>query len=207
MHPNPIFRKTQRDRNIQFARHRSFGVLSINSDPAPLLAHIPFQLSQDGTHLEAHLVRSNPIVRELQNPVDAVVAVSGGDGYISPDWYGQDDLVPTWNYVAVHLRGTLQLDEDDKLRGVLERLSNDMEHRLSPKPVWTMEKMTPDALNRMMRMIVPISMQVSAIEGTWKLSQNKSDDAILAAGQAMAQDGFGMGHQDIAALMIDHSKT
>ena len=97
MHPNPIFRKTETAKNIAFARMRCFGILSVNSDDGPLLSHIPFILTEDGASLEAHLVRSNPILRLLDTPQKAVIAVSGPDAYISPDWYLVADQVPTWN--------------------------------------------------------------------------------------------------------------
>ena len=203
MHPNPAFRKTEKAQNLAFARARSFGALLINADDGPLIAHIPFQLSEDGTYLEAHLVRSNPIARALKQPQKAVVAVSGGDGYISPDWYGVDDQVPTWNYVAVHLRGVLRLLPDTELRGILERLSENMETRLLPKPIWKLDKVSDEALGKMLRQIVPIAMDVASIDGTWKLAQNKPDEARLAAADALAQTGFGAEYGAIAALMKD----
>ncbi len=88
MHPNPAFRKANQDANLAFARQRAFGALAVNGPEGPLLAHIPFQLSEDGRRLEAHLVRSNPLWRLLQQdgPQQAVVAVGGADSYISPDW-------------------------------------------------------------------------------------------------------------------------
>ncbi len=201
MHPNPVFRKTEKAQNLAFARDRSFGVLSINADAGPLVAHVPFQLSEDGTYLEAHLVRSNPIARALKEPQKAVVAVSGGDGYISPDWYGAENLVPTWNYVAVHLRGSLRLLPDEALRGILERLSENMEARLLPKPIWKIDKVSDDALAKMMRQIVPIAMDVESVDGTWKLAQNKPEEARLAAADALGQTGFGSEHGVIAELM------
>ncbi len=201
MHPNPVFRKTEKAQNLAFARDRSFGVLSINADGGPLIAHIPFQLSKDGSYLEAHLVRSNPIARALKEPQKAVIAVSGGDGYISPDWYGADDQVPTWNYVAVHLRGILRLQPDAELGGVLERLSEAMEARLTPKPIWKMDKVSTDALSKMMRQIVPIAMDIDDVDGTWKLAQNKPDAARLGAADALAETGFGAEYGVIAQLM------
>ena len=201
MHPNPVFRKTEKAQNLAFAHERSFGVLSVNGDDGPLVAHIPFQLSTDGTYLEAHLVRSNPIARALKEQQKAVVAVSGGDGYISPDWYGMDDQVPTWNYVAVHLRGILRLLPDTELRGILERLSDNMETQLLPKPVWILDKVSDEALAKMMRQIVPIAMDVESVDGTWKLAQNKPDDARIAAANALAETGFGAEYGAIAALM------
>jgi transcriptional regulator len=201
MHPNPVFRKAVNVQNLDFARERSFGALSINAEGGPLIAHVPFQLSTDGSYLEAHLVRSNPIARALKEPKKAVVAVSGGDGYISPDWYGVEDLVPTWNYVAVHLRGVLRLLPDAELGGILERLSGVMEQRLAPKPIWEMDKVSPDALGKMMRQIVPVAMDIDDVDGTWKLAQNKSENARLDASEALEQTGFGLDYQKIADLM------
>jgi transcriptional regulator len=201
MHPNPAFRNTPKADNITYARSRSFGVLVVNSESGPLLSHIPFQLAPDGAYLEAHIVRSNPIARLIGEPVAAAVAVSGGDTYISPDWYGVDNQVPTWNYVAVHLRGTLRQLGDAELRGVLDRLSEAMETRLKPKKPWTVGKMDADVYARMSRQIIPVAMDISDIQGTWKLSQNKSAEARQGAleGAQHAQVGAEVGK--IVALM------
>ncbi|MFK5997004.1 MAG: FMN-binding negative transcriptional regulator [Rhodobacterales bacterium] len=201
MHLNPAFRKAEKAQNLAFARDRSFGALSINGDDGPLIAHVPFQISEDGTYLEAHLVRSNPIVRALAEPQKAVIAVSGGDGYVSPDWYGVADQVPTWNYLAVHLRGVLRLLPDVELGGVLERLSDAMEARLAPKPIWKMDKVSADALAKMMRQIVPVAMEVEDVDGTWKLSQNKPEAARSGAAEGLEKTGFGMEIGKIADLM------
>lgn len=203
MHPNPIFRKTETTKNIAFVRQRSFGILSVNAEDGPLLSHIPFNLSQDGIYLEAHLVRSNPILRLLEMPQKAVIAVSGPDAYISPDWYGVDDQVPTWNYVAVHLRGTLRRLEDRELHGILERLSASMEAHLHPKKPWTINKMNQDVYEKMQRQIVPIGMDVSDIQGTWKLGQNKSPSAILGAADGVDVSEVGSQNTDLAGLMRD----
>lgn len=203
MHPNPAFRKPDAKHNIGFARMRSFGVLALNADPAPLISHIPFQLSEDGQRLEAHLVRSNPILSLLDSPRAAVMAVSGGDSYVSPDWYGVEQLVPTWNYVAVHLRGQLRRLPQTDLRGVLERLSLAMETRLLPKPIWGLDKLTQENFEKMSRMIVPIAMEVDQIEGTWKLAQNKPAQSLAGAAQGVFEHGFGSLTEELAALMRD----
>ena len=203
MHPNPTYRKADTARNIAFARDRAFGVLAINAANGPLLSHIPFVLQEDGSSVELHLVRSNPILRLLDEPQDAVIAVQGPDSYISPDWYGVTDQVPTWNYVAVHLRGQLQRLPQGDLRAVLDRLSAQFEARLAPKPPWAAAKMTPEVLDKMMRMIVPCRMQVSAIDGTWKLNQNKDDTVRLRAAHGVQAHGIGAGLAQLAALMRD----
>lgn len=202
MHPNAAFRKAEHQQKIAFAQQRAFGTLAINADGGPLISHIPFQLSQDGTYVEAHLVRSNPILRALKDgPLNAVIAVARADGYISPDWYGVADQVPTWNYVAVHLRGTLRALPQDDLLGVLERLSGAMEARLLPKPVWTMAKMGDGVAENMMRMIAPIAMDVGVIDGTWKLGQNKPDEARIGGADGVVRSDLGSETATLAALM------
>ena len=191
MHPNPTFRAEHRTRHIAFARDRGFGVLALSTDGAPLLSHVPFLLSEDGLVAELHLVRSNPIVRALGTPKAVKIAVQGPDGYISPDWYEVEDQVPTWNYVAVHLTGQLELRPQEELLDLLNRQSAFYEERLQPKPPWATGKMSDEALTKMMRMIVPCRMQVEDVQGTWKLSQNKPDDVRLRASEQVASSGIG----------------
>lgn len=201
MHPNPTFRKATDETNTGFARDRGFGILSVNGTDEPLIAHIPFVLSDDGKTADLHLLRSNPITRALAQPARAVIAISGPDSYISPDWYGVDDLVPTWNYVAVHLRGTLtQLPAKD-LRASLDKLAANFEERLEPKPPWTNDKMPPEALAKMMRMIVPFRFDVETVDGTWKLGQNKPDAARASAAKHVQAYGIGQETAVLAALM------
>lgn len=202
MHPNPAFRQSPRDRNLAFARARGFGILSINGPDGPLAAHVPFLLNDDGSFAELHLARSNPIAR-AGLPAPALIAVAGPDAYISPDWYGLHtdvpDQVPTWNYVAVHLRGTLEPLPEDALRPHVDALSAEHENRIAGKRPWTSAKMTEGAMPRMMRMILPFRFQVTAVEGTWKLNQNKTPEVRARAAAALSQ---GNAHaQEIAALI------
>ena len=201
MHPNPAFRGESTARNLEFARARGFGVLAVAAEGAPLISHVPFLLNESGDVAELHLVRSNPIVRLLSEPVAARLAVSGPDSYVSPDWYGVEEQVPTWNYVAVHLAGRLELRPQEEMRGLLDRLSAEFEGRLAPKAPWVADKMQPKGLVRMMRMIVPCRLHVEDVQGTWKLGQNKPDAARMDAAEAMEDAGVGSEVAALAALM------
>lgn len=197
MHPNPAYRQLPADRNLAFAAGRGFGTLAVNGPDGPLVSHVPFLLTADGESAECHLVRSNPILRALEVPLPAVLAVTGPDAYVSPDWYEMDHQVPTWNYVAVHLRGQLQALPPEALAAHLDRLSDRFEGRLAPKRPWKTAKMPRDLMERMMRSICPVQLRVTGIDGTWKLSQNKPEAARRGAAAALAP---GMPGQEIAAL-------
>ena len=206
MHPNPVFHDADDARNLAFARERGFGVLAAPGANAPMLSHIPFLLSKDGAVADLHLVRSNPIARALKEPMTVTLAVSGADTYVSPDWYEIADQVPTWNYVAVHLTGVLERRPQEELLALLDRQSAFYEERLLPKPPWKTTKMTLDALEKMMRMIVPCRIKVTGVDGTWKLGQNKPDAVRDAAAGQIEAYGFGSEAHVIGALMRGVSK-
>ena len=200
MHPNPAFRSDPAPVNLAFARDRGFGTLCLNGPDGPLVSHVPFAVNTDGSEAEMHLVRSNPIVRAVKEATPAVLAVTGPDGYVSPDWYDMADQVPTWNYVAVHLRGTLSPADPATLRAHLDRVSEEFEGRL-PKTPWTTDKMTPEVMDRMMRQILPFRFAINDVQGTWKLNQNKQDDARLGAAEAIATSPVGQETEALADLM------
>jgi transcriptional regulator len=207
MHPNPIYRSATRAENLSFASDVGFGLFCLSAGAlAPLVAQAPFLI--EGDSLILHLVRSNPVARALRTGgMPARFVVMGPHGYVSPDWYGVEDQVPTWNYVSVEVTGVMEMLPEVEMRPVLDRLSETFEARLAPKPVWRTEKMSDEALERMMRAIVPLRMQVETLEGTWKLSQNKPDAVRHGAATGMQQAGFGSDLASLVAMMRRAGET
>ena len=203
MHPNPVFHTQEAQANLDFARARAFGILAVAAgDGAPMLAHVPFLLDDDGVWAHLHLVRSNPIARALrEGALQARIAVSGPDSYVSPDWYEIDDQVPTWNYIAVHLTGVLELRPQKELHGLLDRQSAHFENQFLPKTPWTSAKMSDGVMEKMMRQIVPCAFKVADVDGTWKMNQNKPDEVRLRAANAVETHAMGADTETLAAMM------
>ena len=197
MHPNPAFRRVDAAQSLALVRARSFGILVAQGPEGPLARHIPFMLSDDGSGVEFHLVRNSDRARAMADGAPVRLIVDGPEGYISPDWYGVADQVPTWNYVAVHLVGEARLSDEDGFRDLLDRLSAHFEARLLPKKPWTSDKMAEGVMERMMRGIVPCVMRVSDLQSTWKLGQNKTEDARAVAAKGLE----GQGNAALANLM------
>ena len=200
MHPNPAFRQTDQKHALALVRQRGFGQLSINGEHGPLVSHIPFLLNDAADMAELHLVRSNPIAR-ITDPIPAVITVNGPDAYISPDWYNVPDQVPTWNYIAVHMRGQLKQSDVD-LHDLLDRQTAAFEKRLSPKKPWISRKMGDGVMEKMMRMILPFRFQIAEITSTFKLGRNKPDQVRLDAANQL-ETGIGNDLATLAALMRD----
>jgi len=111
--------------------------------------------------------------------------------------------VPTWNYVAVHVHGTLSILPQDQIHDVLAGLTASMEERLAPKKPWVSDKMDQEAYERMLRQIVPVKMSISKIDSTWKLNQNKADEVRLKAADAVSENGIGSELDWLSQMMRD----
>jgi transcriptional regulator len=103
-----------------------------------------------------------------------VALAAGPDAYVSPDWYGSEDQVPTWNYVSVEAEGLIAPLSDAEFVALLDDLSAQEEARLLPKKPWTRDKMSPGRFEAIRRGIIGCRLSVERLEGTWKLGQNKS---------------------------------
>jgi transcriptional regulator len=157
----------------------------------PEAEHLPLLWDRgpaDGAHgtLRGHVARANPVWREAAGqPVLAVFR--GPQAYVTPSWYPSKaataKVVPTWNYAVVHLRGKLHAIEDAPwLRALVGRLTDTHEAAFAHR--WQVGDAPEDYIAQMLRAIVGIEIVVEAVQGKWKMSQNRSaaDRAGVAAG-------------------------
>ena len=187
MHPDPAFRWEDRAAMRAYVAEAGFGALFAATPQGPHVAHVPALFVAED-RLGFHLARGNALARHLDG-AETLFVVQGPDAYISPDWYGLPDQVPTWNYCAVELQGRARRMDDGALVDLLDRLSAEHEARLAPKPGWMRGKMAPGLFDRMLAGIVGFTLDVAAWRGTRKLGQNKPAHARLAAADALEAAG------------------
>jgi transcriptional regulator len=187
MHPNPAFRTERYDGLRSFAADIGFGMLFAATPDGPRVVHVPFVFLDD-ERIGFHTARGNPITKHLDG-ADGLLVVNGPDGYISPDWYGIDDQVPTWNYVTLELSGPVRRMDEDGLVAQVDMLSAEREARLLPKPVWKRDKMTPGHFDKLLRGIYGFEMSIADWQSTVKLGQHKQADVRAAAADGVAAAG------------------
>ena len=202
MYTPPPF-KPDRAASLAFAQARGFGLICAWDGAKPIASPLPFYLSfaDDGTPRALfHVARHNPLVKLAGGASTWLLAASGADAYVSPDWYVSPDQVPTWLYQVVHLTGTVRALSDDELAEQIETLSAKFENRLLPKKPWLSSKMTAGRLDAMKKAIVGLEMTVEEIEGSFKLNQHKSDADYTSISHALASQGDADA-SEIASLM------
>ncbi|HEY5946871.1 MAG TPA: FMN-binding negative transcriptional regulator [Kofleriaceae bacterium] len=196
MHPTPTFHWDDEGAMLAFVGERAFATIAATLDGALVFAQAPVVV--DGRRLLLHLSRANRLAKALPQRVSVIV--SGPDTYVSPDWYGELDQVPTWSYVSVELDGQLVATDEAMLLDILRRQSATFEGRLAGKRPWTPDKMTPSVLAAKLKGIVGATLSIDALRGTRKLSQNKSESARAGVVQVLA-DSPREADRTIAALM------
>lgn len=168
-----------------------------------LATHLPLLLDPApapyGT-LIGHIARANPHARLADPSVQTLAIFQGPNGYITPSWYEAKaetgKVVPTWNYVAIHATGPLEMfDDPDRLLDVVTRLTE--RHEADRPTPWAVADAPADFVTGMLKGIVGVALPITRLEGKAKLSQNRS-----SADQARVISGLRAdGHHTLADAM------
>ena len=185
MHPSRAFAWEDAGELRAFVAAMSFAQISAAIDGRVMTAQAPLAVCADGA-IAFHLARANPLVPHLDG-AELVAAVLGEHAYISPDWYGTADQVPTWNYRLVEITGRARRLDESALRPLLDTLSATHEARLAPKQPWTADKMDPARLAAMLKAIVGFAIDAPMLRGIQKLGQNKKPEERAGAVAALGQ--------------------
>lgn len=184
MHPNPAFRLEDRERLRAVVEAHPFALITTIQDGRPRAAHTPVLADPDGA-FRFHLARHNPACDAALGSGRALAVFTGPNAYISPDWYGEPNRVPTWSYVAVEAEGAVDPLGEEETTAFLDDVSARFEATLAPKPAWTRAKMSPGRFESMRRGIVAFRLIPDRFEGVLKLSQNKSAEAQARVAEAL----------------------
>ena len=160
------------------------------ADGFPVATLMPFVREDD--RLLLHMARANPHWRQLGDETPALAIVAGPQAYVSPAWYAtkreHGRVVPTWNYIAVHLTGTVTVHQDAAwLRDVVTRLTSLHEHG-RPEP-WAVTDPPDGFIDKQLRAIVGIELRIERVEAKAKLSQNRSDEDRSGVIEGLESDG------------------
>ena len=147
----------------------SFGLLISSVENNLEISHIPFRvISRKPLILEGHVAVANPVSKQVFAGERFTAVFSAEHAYISPTWYHTPGLVPTWNYVAVHVAGEVKpVSDKPSLALLVEELADQFER--ARKDPWI-----PDYSDEMLTQIVGFRMHIDRIDGKFKLSQNRS---------------------------------
>lgn len=163
-----------------FIHQHPLALLITNGADGPEASHVPMILHPEAAPqgvLRCHLARANPLWKRITDAAPLLAVFAGAGHYITPGWYPSTQehgkVVPTWNYLAVHVRGAGRLmDSPDELLAHLKEITARNERSFAEP--WSVENAPADYILGLTKAIVGIEIRISSIEGKWKASQNRT---------------------------------
>lgn len=188
---------------FDFIEKNSFGILFSTNQNGPVATHLPFILDRTNGYLFGHFARPNTQWKDIINQ-EVLAVFHGPHSYISSSWYETNMSVPTWNYVALHVYGHIELmEEKEELLKVLKDMVKKYDEPNSP---YHIDDSNQELIEGLMNGIVGFKLKINRLEGKWKLSQNHSkerQERVIKELEKSSNDNA----QGIAKLMKGNLKS
>jgi transcriptional regulator len=206
MYVPKIFEERRPEILHSLIREHPLGTLVVMTANGLEANHLPFEIDAEpaphGT-LHGHVARANPVWREFDSGVEALVVFNGPQSYVSPEWYPTKQesgkAVPTWNYVVVHARGTLHaIDDPVRARAHLEQLT--AHHEAGRPHPWKITDAPADYVAQMLKQVVPIEIRLTQLFGKWKVNQNRAERDRSGVVQGLLREPA-MGAREMADIV------
>jgi transcriptional regulator len=185
-------------------REAGAGMLVVQTPDGLQSVFVPVVVSEDHTTILSHLARANSWWRSLKDGDEVLGLFLVASAYVSPSNYPSrfenSGVVPTWNYVAAEVRGRLTIHDDPEwLLRQVRLVTEQFEAGRSPQ--WHLDDASSEYVDRQVKAIIGIEIDVGAIQGKAKLSQNRP-----AVDHDSVRDNFNQGtpaERNVAERMID----
>jgi len=187
----PIFKEERQDVLSGAIAKHPLATLVCSSAEGLIANHLPMLFAEAEGVLQAHLSRGNDLIKHYEDGVEALAIFQGPSHYITPSWYPAKQehgkVVPTYNYMTVHVRGRLTFHEDSEwLLTHLNALTNKQEAgRTEP---WKVSDAPEKFVERQLKGIYGLQFEVSEMVGKWKMSQNQPAEARAGVVEGLRED-------------------
>lgn len=181
-----------------FIRSNSFAILINQLNGKPWATHTPLELDKDedgNDILIGHIAKANPQWKAFETNKEVLCIFNGPHSYVSSSWYKEEE-VPTWNYIAVHIYGSLSVMTESE---VLTWLGGLVDHyEKDEKAPVSINDMSPATL-RQVKAVVGFRITIKQIQAAYKLSQGREEDHARIIHEL--QNKKDLGSQQISKIM------
>lgn len=179
MYHLPEYQEKDKQRVYEFMRQHPFATLiGVAADQQPVATQIPmlFRERNEKLFLVGHLMKQTDHHKAFLANKRALVLFTGPHTYVSASWYENKQQGSTWNYMTVHVKGTLQYLPDENLPGILDELTACFENNPSSPSLY--KHLPEEYLTRLMKAIMAFEIEVEQTDAVFKLSQNRDEKSF-----------------------------
>lgn len=176
MYNNNYFKAESKDDVLSFMKSHPFAIIVGNSASGfPVATHIPILVQETGNEivLVGHVSRNSTHFTAFMHDPKVMVIFQSNHAYVSASYYKDKQVASTWNYCAVHAEGMLDFTNETGLRKILKETTDSFEVQSSPS---SYQHLPENYINKKIGLIAGFTINVTAINHVFKLSQNKDQE-------------------------------
>lgn len=176
MYNSAQFKEEEQLLVIEFMKQHPFAMLIGNSNGRAVATQVPLMIEEkEGKlFLIGHIKRKQDHQLVFEKNTEALVVFTGAHAYVSATWYENPQNASTWNYSAVHVRGSLSFLQEEGLIDALRKLSLQYEN-YNRQSVTVYDNLPKADVVQMLKAIVGFEIEVTSIDHVFKLSQNRDE--------------------------------
>lgn len=191
MYSLPYFKEQDQGVVVEFMKANPFALLIGSANDQPAATQVPLLLEERAgrIYLRGHIMRQTDHHKALVQNSNVLCVFTGPHAYISASWYTNPQVASTWNYMSVHARGKLTFLDEASLLNILEQTTALFENNPSSPALF--HHLSEEYVQRLSKAIVGFEIEVTEIDHTFKLSQNRDKESyghIIGQLQAQGSD-------------------
>lgn len=184
------FKETDTQRVMEFMRAHPFVMLCgafLNGRPVATQVPVLFREVDGRLFLRGHFMRKNDHHLAFAENPDALVVFTGPHEYVNASWYSNPVQASTWNYLAVHARGTMKFVSEESLMKILEETTDHFENNSHSPALF--KNLPTEYVQRLIKAIIGFEIEVNEIDNVFKLSQNRDKESYHNIMQKLHERG------------------
>lgn len=177
MYPFTYFKESDQQVLLQFLNDHPLAFLTGSFASGKQVAtQIPMLVEErDGQlYIQGHIMRNTDHHKALMENPQALAVFTGPSAYVSATWATNPHGGSTWNYMSVHIRGTVTFLPTEGLIELMKKLTLHFENGNTESP--TIFQNLPDSYTqKLIPAIAGIEIKIEELENVFKLSQNRDE--------------------------------
>ncbi|GAB4092332.1 FMN-binding negative transcriptional regulator [Flaviaesturariibacter terrae] len=179
MYNLPEYKEQDPQLVLRFIREHPFAtIIGVTKEGAPVATQIPvFIEEREGKlYLSGHMMRKLDHQLAFEENPQTLCVFTGAHTYVSATWYSNPQQGSTWNYQAVHVRGTMRFLDEEGLIAVLRKTSLHFEGGNAASAT-VYDNLPAAYTGKMLKAIAGFEVAVTDIQHVFKLSQNRDRES------------------------------
>jgi transcriptional regulator len=174
-----------------FIEQYPFAFLS-GSDLAhrPIATQVPLLMEEraGSLFLSGHIMKNTDHHKAFLQNENVLAVFTGPHTYVSGTWYSNPYIASTWNYMSVHIKGSIRFLDEASLEELMRKTTLHFEN-YNPQSTTIFDNLPLEFKQRVMKAIVAFEIEIKEMNNVFKLSQDRDLQSYQNIIEKLSQKG------------------